>query len=145
MRIVKRPNGLCLVNIQWGVNINSSLCGWINMWLFIMDQRVFGQMRRHHTLTLILLIHLSPLCLWAKVCVIIEVRYHCKRVLCWKYFPLAQISCSFHKMWEGQTGDRGGRKLKRGITQNIKEMGGTKSRDDKYMIVSQAQSLEGGW
>lgn len=84
------------VNIRQGDDIESHLrldgacvracASWI---------RVFGQMRRHRTLTLILLIRSTPPCLSEEVCVLMEVHYCCQggarlnrhKVLC--YFPPA--------------------------------------------------------
>lgn len=80
---MKRANSVCVCVFgkhQQGDDIESHRCleGSLCARLCILDQRVFGQMRRHHTLTLILLIHLTPPCLSEEVCVLMEVHYYCQ-------------------------------------------------------------------
>lgn len=50
------------------VSLDLLLFEGMSMCLCIMDDRVFSQMTRRHTLALMLLIHLPPLCLQANVC-----------------------------------------------------------------------------
>lgn len=126
--IVNKADWVCLVNIQWGVNIR--LIVWVSKHLCIMDHRVFGQMRRHHTLTLILLIHLPPLCLRVKVCVPMEVLYHCQgagwdlhRVLCWNISPWHWYCVAFYrceKDWQKRSMKVEERSKSKAINNNFK-------------------------
>lgn len=74
LSVVSESKRVCVCgggDFQWVVNIDSTLYESLCLHLCIIDQSIC-QMRRHHTFTLIHLIHLPPLSLRAQSCVLME-------------------------------------------------------------------------